>query len=117
MDDFNLLEPEVKRMIQMQAAERCLAVGFILNASNNRYREFKRDRINSLSKSCYEYPTSVDAAHTEMEKFKPSKTSQYHQQRQTGNPGMRGYNQRRTGHTLVTTGTESEETPKKEFQC
>ena len=81
LDEFHLLEPEVKRMIQTQAAERCLAVGFILNASNNRYGEFKRDRINSLSKSCYEYPTSIDAAHTEMEKFKPSKTSQYHQQR------------------------------------
>ena len=117
LDKFDLLEPEVKQMIQTQAAERVLAVGFILNASDNQYGEFKRDRINSLSKSCYKYPTTVDAAHTEMEKFKPSKASQYHQQRQTGNPGVRGYNQRRTGHTLVTAGTESEETPKKEFQC
>ena len=114
IEEFNLLEENVKTEIKNQAAEKLLAGGFILNASNNRYGEFKRDRVNSLSKGSYRYPDTIDEAYTEMEKYQPSK-GYYQANRQAPNP-HRSSNQRRTGHAFVTTGSTEEE-PKKSYQC
>ena len=114
MDEFDMLPDATKKLITDRAAERQLAVGFILNSSDKQFGEFKRDRVNSISKGGYEYPITIDDARMEMEKFKPPRGHQIGAKKSgmTGARNMPG--QRKTGHALVSNGGEQEG---KGFQC
>ena len=90
MKEFSLLPAPAKEDIKERAAERLLAVGFILNASNTRFGEFKRDRVNSISRGGYNYPTTIDGARTEMEMFKPARSFRTGGRKSNGNRNNTG---------------------------
>ena len=74
--------------------------------------------MNLIAKGGYQYPTTIDAALSEMEKFKPTKLY-YQMNKQLGQSGQR------TGHAFVTTGkagatvaTETDDGNNKQgYQC
>ena len=115
MDEYDILNDTVKEELMRDAAERQLAVGFILNSSDSRFGEFKRDRMNSISKGGYQYPTTIDEARTEMEKFKPSKAFTATTGARKLNPN-RGASVRRNGHLFTTNASEGEREGK-DYQC
>ena len=67
---FEEIHPTKKKVIIAEARERALAIIFVMNSNDRKYRIYKQQCYNAMNKGRDEYPKSLVEAHTELEDFK-----------------------------------------------